>query len=107
MLKTVNKVWGREKWIVNCPDYCGKLLLVHKGASSSLHYHPKKKETFYVLEGKARLTVGNKEVSTPITIEPNTPHRFYGITDTVILEVSTFHSDDDVVRMEESQGASI
>ena len=26
----VEKGWGSEEWIVNCPKYCGKLLRINK-----------------------------------------------------------------------------
>ena len=30
-MKFVSKGWGFEKWIVNCEEYCGKLLYFVKG----------------------------------------------------------------------------
>ena len=106
-LKTVEKKWGKEIWIVNCPEYCGKLLHLNKGATSSYHYHQVKKETFYALQGQVALTIGGKDYmlnpfSRPKTIMPETPHKFMGITNSIILEISTYHDDDDVVRLEES-----
>ena len=52
MSKEVKKVWGKELWIVNCDKYCGKLLYLDKGATSSYHYHKEKQETFYVIGDK-------------------------------------------------------
>lgn len=108
LLKKVKKVWGRELWIVNCPEYCGKLLYLDKGAKSSLHKHPKKKETFFCLEGQVALTIDKKDYmlnpfSRPKTIMPNTIHLFRGITPAVILEISTCHDDKDVVRYSKSK----
>lgn len=105
---TVEKKWGEEIWLVNCPDYCGKLLVLDKNAISSYHYHKIKKETFYCLEGYALLTVEDKEYllapfARPKTIFPGEKHKFQGITEAVILEVSSHHSDDDTVRLSESQ----
>ena len=102
----VEKVWGREVWIANEPEYCGKLLYVNKGASGSLHYHPKKKETFYLLRGKIELEHGDIMLSAwpePITIQAGVPHRFTAQEDAIILEVSTHHDDEDVIRIEESR----
>ena len=106
-MKSVDKKWGRELWIVNNDKYCGKLLYVDKGAQSSYHYHQDKTETFYCLKGYILLTTKDKEfmLIEPYTLSPNTPHSFYGITDAVILEISTPHSDDDVVRLTESKEA--
>lgn len=104
----VSKVWGREIWLVNEPEYCCKMLEINKGASGSLHYHPVKKETFIVANGKIRLEYGQNVATmmagpTAITLLPGTPHRFKALKDSAILEVSTHHDDQDVVRLEESR----
>lgn len=108
-LKIVPKVWGAELWIVNEPEYCGKFLEIKKGTSGSLHYHPIKKETFKILKGKIFLELGGKKQklninSPPVTIYSGVQHRITGITDATILEISTTHSDADVVRIEVSKG---
>ena len=48
----VPKGWGFEKWIVNKPEYCGKLLYFVKGKRCSWHYHKIKDEVFYMQSGK-------------------------------------------------------
>jgi mannose-6-phosphate isomerase-like protein (cupin superfamily) len=117
--KTVDKVWGQEVWLVNNERYCAKLLHVNAGWQCSLHMHPIKKETFIVLDGGVCLEVAQSNIdSAPLvtkqiqlisgdsyTLEPNTFHRFFSYTDqpAVILEISSTHSDDDVVRLEESR----
>lgn len=99
-MKVVDKVWGKEYWIVN-DEYCGKFLLLNKGSQSSYHYHNEKKETFYPLRGGVLLTVEGKEIrlGRAYTIEPLVKHSFKGLTDAVILEISTHHDDKDVVRL--------
>ena len=109
-MREVPKVWGKEVWIVNCDKYCGKLLHLDKGASSSMHMHPVKQETFYALEGQVALTIEGKSYmlntfSRPETIYPGQKHEFWGITDAKILEISTHHSEEDVVRFTVSKGA--
>jgi len=104
----VEKKWGEEIWLVN-HNYCGKLLIVDENATSSYHYHPEKMETFYAIEGYATLTIEGKEYmlapfTRPKTIEPMEKHSFHGITQAVLLEVSTHHDDEDVVRLTESKG---
>ena len=106
-MKQILKVWGKEEIIVNCDLYCGKLLYLRKGATSSYHYHIKKQETFYALKGQVVLTIEGKDyMLTPFsraqTIMPEQKHSFFGITDAIILEVSSHHSDEDVVRLKES-----
>ena len=106
----VEKVWGKEVIIANEPEYCGKLLYVNKGASGSLHYHPRKKETFYLLKGRINLEYGDDIVfkmprlwPDPVTIPKGKPHRFTAVLDSIILEVSSYHDDEDVIRVEESR----
>ena len=55
--KKVDKEWGYELWLANDEkeNYCGKLLYIKKGHSSSMHYHSLKHETFYILRGKLEL----------------------------------------------------
>jgi len=107
-MKVVPKIWGREIWIVNELEYCAKFLHLNKDAQSSMHYHKTKKETFYCLKGQVALTIEGRDYmlnpwARPKTIEPEQTHIFYGITNAVILEISTHHSEDDVVRLSESR----
>lgn len=108
-VKWVDKVWGKEEWLVNCDKYCCKRLYLDKGAVSSLHYHPQKQETFIALSGQTGLHIDGKDYmlnpySRPKTIYPEQKHQFIGLSeDIVILEVSTYHSDEDVVRLSESR----
>ena len=46
-IKFVKKGWGYELWIVNKPEYCGKLLFFNEGKKCSWHYHILKDEVFY------------------------------------------------------------
>ena len=104
----VSKVWGFEIWVVNRVEYCGKLLLLNKNATSSYHCHRLKTETFYCLEGQALLTIEGTEydlnpVARAKTITPGEFHSFKGLAKTVLLEVSTHHDDTDVERKTESK----
>ena len=94
--------------MVNNALYCGKLLVIDRNAESSYHFHTRKKETFYCLEGYATLIIEGKEhllapFTRPKTIEPGEKHKFIGITQAVILEVSTTHDEADVTRLTESK----
>lgn len=107
-VEEVTKVWGREAWLVNCDKYCGKLLYLDKGASSSVHLHPIKQETFYVLEGQVGLMIDGRDYmlnpfSRPKTVYPGQKHQFIGLSNAVMLEISTHHSEDDVVRLTQSK----
>jgi mannose-6-phosphate isomerase-like protein (cupin superfamily) len=111
--RTVDKPWGSELIWADSEHYAGKILFVKAGESLSLQYHEAKDESWYVLDGRARLEVGRVEDETVEEVEiaagqafrfrPGTVHRVTGLEDTRILEVSTAHLDD-VVRLEDAYG---
>jgi mannose-6-phosphate isomerase-like protein (cupin superfamily) len=110
-VRMVEKVWGVEYWLENNDEYCGKILAVNAGFTSSLHYHKKKNETFLVLSGLCRLVFDDVtfglNAGARITIPAGVRHRFYvkksDARGCKILELSTHHDDKDVVRLEESR----
>jgi len=99
--KEVEKVWGKELWIVN-RSYCGKKLILNKGFRCSMHYHENKDETFYILKGKVLIEIGNKkQIMLPgdsAWIPPGAKHRFTGLENSEIMEFSTHHEDSDSYR---------
>ena len=103
-MKIVNKTWGREIWMVNNELYCGKILELYKNKRCSYHYHRKKDETFYLLNGKILLEInGDTSILIPgdsVRINPGTRHRYTGLEDSEIIEISTHHSDSDTYRLE-------
>lgn len=119
-LPRVEKLWGAEYWLTN-GIYCMKVLELHHGFQSSLHYHREKQETFYVERGVVVLEIDYNHSALIlkklklelhegdfIFIPPNTIHRFYlkpGIENDYgkIIESSTHHDDEDVVRLVESR----
>lgn len=118
MEKQISKVWGSERWIENDERYCLKLLTLSVGYQSSMHYHRVKRETFLCVAGKVKLEIMPKfrmEKDTTVhkiylrpyqayTLEPWTPHRFTAVGgEAIIVEASTKHDDEDVVRLEESK----
>jgi len=103
----IEKDWGYEEVCVNEPTHCGKKLYVKLGRQCSLHHHTTKDETFHVLEGPALMQVGEKVFwaakYTNVRIPPGTKHRFGAVDQSVTLvEFSSHHTDDDVVRHEPS-----
>ncbi len=106
---TVLKKWGYEWWLINIDEYCSKLLYLNPNTMSSLHYHEQKKETFICLVGNVALELGKRVIiltpeSAPVTIKPLQHHRFKCVDQpAIVLEISTHHNDNDVVRLEESR----
>lgn len=102
MVKQVNKVWGKEIWMANTERYCGKKLILEKGKRVSLHKHNIKDETFYIDRGRLLMELDDEVrvmgVGDVIRIKPGTLHRYSGLEDSVIIEISTHHDDDDTYR---------
>ena len=107
--RIIPKKWGSEVIIHNGEEYCGKILRFNKGAKFSMHFHIKKRETWFVRSGTFLLTYINtkdateheKEVNVGniIEVERGDPHQLLSITGGDIFEVSTQHFDDDSYRI--------
>lgn len=102
----VSKRWGWESWIVNNDLYCGKLIFIKKGKWLSYHCHKIKTETLYVNKGSVYFSWGDEEMRTTgllqegeaFQVSPFSYHQIEAIEDTVIIEFSTTHSDEDSYR---------
>lgn len=108
-LKRVERYWGYELWIVNKPEYCGKLLWFNQGHKLSLHYHRVKDETFYLQSGRLKVRLryqdGQDEIiemlpGDSLHIPPGLMHQMEGLEDSELFEFSTQHADDDSYRVE-------
>ena len=109
--KRVEKIWGYELWIHNDEDYCGKsLVFPKKGNYFSMHYHLKKKETWYVQSGSFQFNWIDVEdgqhdsriikVGDSVLINRGLPHQLISLEDnSTIFEVSTEHFDEDSYRI--------
>ncbi len=105
----VKKGWGKEIIFVNNDEYCGKILCFEKGKKFSMHYHVKKKETWYVAKGKFLLHWIEPESGTfhteylnlgdIVTNERGEAHQVEALEDSEIFEVSTKHYDSDSYRV--------
>lgn len=106
-VEVLPKVWGYEKWLENNKKYCSKLLFLKQGYQSSLHFHKLKDEMFLVTKGHVRLEIGKKvrhmRNGNFVRIRPGVLHRFRGIEESEILEISTHHKEGDTYRVESSR----
>lgn len=103
------KKWGSEEWLVNNDKYCGKLLKFNKGSKFSYHFHLKKDETWFVLFGSfifkyKDLSNGKDNEITIysgacIDIPIGFPHQLEAIEDSIIVEISTTHCEEDSYRI--------
>jgi quercetin dioxygenase-like cupin family protein len=109
-IKFVPKGWGFEKWIVNCEEYCGKLLYLVKGKRCSWHYHKLKDEVFYVQSGRILVKYSDSDditaAKTVVLSRGDNFHVYRGLrhqmiaeADSEIFEFSTQHFDEDSHRI--------
>jgi mannose-6-phosphate isomerase-like protein (cupin superfamily) len=111
-VERVEKPWGHELIWARAEQYAGKILFVRAGESLSLQYHRVKDESWYVLEGRASIEVGEdvrrlEEIvvgaGEAVRFRPGTVHRITALEDTQILEASTGELDD-IVRLDDRYG---
>lgn len=109
-IKHVDKGWGYEKWIVNKPEYCGKLLFFEKGKQCSWHYHEQKDEVFYLQSGKLLVKYSDHddiEKAKELTLNPGENfyvypglrHQMHALEESELFEFSTQHFDSDSLRI--------
>tara|TARA_B100000085_G_scaffold266187_1_gene274613 strand:- start:283 stop:624 length:342 start_codon:yes stop_codon:yes gene_type:complete len=110
-MKHVEKGWGYEKWIVNKPEYCGKLLYFNKGMKCSWHYHKLKDEVFYLQSGRLLIKFSESddiEEAQELILEKgenfHVPiglrHQMLALEASELFEFSTQHFDEDSYRIQ-------
>lgn len=99
------KPWGHERAIAEFRGLFLKELFFRAGKASSLHYHEKKDELFYIARGLVKIVLDDHEVKLgpgdTIRIHPGQRHRIVPLKDTLILEVST-RLFGDIQRIEDT-----
>jgi mannose-6-phosphate isomerase len=115
--RVVEKPWGSETiFTESTVPYVGKLIHVRAGRRLSLQIHDAKIETMTVLSGRAVLVLEQADGTLQTismrsgvgyTVPVGRKHRLCGITDSLVLEVSTpeagttFRLEDDYGRPDE------
>lgn len=118
-VRRVDKPWGHEiHWTPADRPYMGKALHINAGARLSLQAHDKKQESWFLLAGRGAVIWENADgelVETELQAGLGYQcmigqrHRLKGITDCVILEVSTpeigttYRLEDDYARPDETE----
>jgi mannose-6-phosphate isomerase-like protein (cupin superfamily) len=103
-MNIIPKGWGHEVVLHDADGYTMKLLCFKANSKSSLHYHVQKHETWYVAAGSFTLIDPNME-SFPLEpgncvhLPAGAPHQLLCSTTGIIVEASTPHSDNDVIRL--------
>jgi len=118
-LRKVPKPWGHEiHWVPDNEPYMGKILHIYAGKRISLQIHDKKKESWIIIKGRAKVLWDNIKgelIETELqpghgyTTQIGQRHRLIGITDCDIMEVSTpevgttLRLEDDYNRPDETE----
>lgn len=107
----VQKGWGYELIWATTEKYCGKIMVFDRaGASTSMHFHKEKDETWFVNNGKFKVRyidtkdamLYEKELNEGDTWynAPLAPHQLIALeADSSITEVSTPDSVEDNFRI--------
>lgn len=81
--------------------YCGKFLFLFKGQTCPKHYHKRKHETFFIVKGRVRMELNEKnfimQQGDRLIVEQYTKHQFTALEDTLILESSMPDLVDDSI----------
>jgi mannose-6-phosphate isomerase-like protein (cupin superfamily) len=111
MVERANKPWGQEVLHVNTSFFKVKTLVVNPGEALSLQYHNQKEEFWYILKGRGTISCGmyifDALPGTTLHILPGVHHRVEATEPLEILEVSSPHSDEDIVRLEDRYGRTV
>lgn len=117
--RRVEKPWGYElHWVPDNKPYMGKILHINAGKRLSLQIHDQKHESWLLINGRAKviwddqdgnLSETEMELGKGYSCEVGQRHRFVGITDCDIIEVSTpeigttYRLEDDYKRPDETE----
>lgn len=117
-IKKVEKPWGYElHWAPENKPYMGKILHINAGCRLSLQVHDEKQESFFLMNGQAKVIWENDKgelVETELeplkgySVNVGQKHRYCGITDCDLVEVSTpeigttLRLEDDYKRPDET-----
>tara|TARA_R100000008_G_C3572189_1_gene162898 strand:- start:538 stop:948 length:411 start_codon:yes stop_codon:yes gene_type:complete len=104
VVKSVEKYWGNMKTLFENDLYTVKRIFMKKDTQSSMEYHVKKEESYYIESGKLRLgtRIGRAKNNSIVLQEGDIFHIPVGfmhmrmaMEDTVIIEFSTLDDDSD------------
>lgn len=103
-LKEVEKYWGNMKTLFENDQFTVKRIFMKKDTQSSLEYHVKKEESYYIESGilKVGARIGRAKNTSFLMntgdifhIPPGFMHMRIAMEDTVIIEFSTLDDDGD------------
>ena len=110
--KLVHRPWGYYRSLETNGAFQVKEIGVKPGAKLSLQKHFRRAEHWVIVEGTARVTVGERtfdlEAQQATFIPCETVHRLENATDSAMrlieVQVGDYFGEDDIVRLEDSYG---
>ena len=108
-VKVDHRPWGNFIQFNQNTECTVKIINVAAGKRLSLQYHNKRQEHWFILSGRAKITISGKESEAgpgdSFVVPVGARHRIEGITDTAILEMAKGVFDEaDIVRIEDDFG---
>lgn len=110
--RTVHRPWGSYTVLEDAPDCKVKRLVVNPGQILSLQMHHRRSEHWTVVQGSARVTIGDQvidlERNQSVEIPVATRHRLENVTAAPIalieVQCGDYFGEDDIVRFEDRYG---
>ena len=112
VVKEVEKYWGHMKTLFENDQYSVKRIFMRMGTQSSMEYHIKKEESYYIESGKLKVgtRIGRAKNTSLILNQGDVFHIPIGfmhmriaLEDTVIIEFSTLDDDGDSQIVEDGR----
>jgi mannose-6-phosphate isomerase len=113
--KIVEKHWGWERWLAEKGAPFGfKVIKIAAGHRTSLQYHERKQESYFILMGEGRLHYRRNHQAPDEVVEfssgaighvdAGTVHRVEAITDVILIESTTPDDGSDNIRIQDDLG---
>ncbi len=112
MEATNKRPWGYFEVLSDAPDHKVKRIVIAPGGILSLQRHKLRSEHWFVVSGKGKAIVGDKNISlragSMLDIPKKVKHRVENCSaeNLVIIEVQTgeYFGEDDIERLEDKYG---
>lgn len=112
VVKEVDKYWGNMKTLFENDQYSVKRIFMKKDTQSSMEFHIKKEESYYIESGKLRIGTRIRRAENTsfvlnrgeiFHIPVGFMHMRMALEDTVIIEFSTLDDDGDSYLVEDGK----
>lgn len=114
--------WGKERKWSALPGVNGKILEIKKDHRTSLKYHPRKDEAFYILDGRVKFQFADEEwlhyqgvklkeeiltAGDSVCVQANCVYRIHALEESSVVEIGSYGNDSNAVRIEDDYGREL